>query len=179
MAVFSFEVSASVCSTAWRHQFGNIRQQQSSTWVKKSGGKDFSHLFTAIILQSNPVAPPASAEEMVLRRPAIKKRKSLLIAMSGQKQTTTCMMHPPETANRDIRNKETQMLNPLHRHAHSHPSALPTHFKTIGGRTSIESPNKPCSHGQNPCQISGLILYCIAVLPGDSFQMPKSSFKKH
>ena len=39
VAASSFQ-TASIFSTAWRHQFGDIRQQRSTTWVKKRAGRD-------------------------------------------------------------------------------------------------------------------------------------------
>ena len=49
VAASSSEVSASICSTTWRHQFADVSQQPSSTWVKKRGGKDSSRLFWLLL----------------------------------------------------------------------------------------------------------------------------------
>ena len=107
MAASSFEVAASICSTAWRHQFDlvtsfNNHQRDGSTegWQRLlTSLRLFTAIKSATLLTVNcfklrKTVPPASAEEMVPRRPAIKKHKfiylitqSPLFGQNGQKQT--------------------------------------------------------------------------------------------
>ena len=133
VAASSFEVSASICSTTWRHRFGDNSQQPSSTWVKKRVGRDSDFCFRLLYCNQNcyfagsqlfqvgkKTMPPAFAEEMVPRRPVVRETQNstTVIAMFVDATEThqyACVPIVPITnrnANRDIKNKEIQMLNP-------------------------------------------------------------------
>ena len=141
VAASSFEVSASICSTAWR-------QQPSSTWVKKRVAKTphISLLQSNLLLCWQPVAQSHT-----------KSTASSFCWGDGSSQTChqEAQIHiitQLPVFGQNKREKKTCMMNIL--------TAIRPRwdFNTISDRTSIESSNKRYSHGHNPCQISDLIL---------------------
>ena len=139
-----------------------------------------SQLFQVVKKQT---VPPPSAQEMLPRRPAIREKLNFTNFHVWSKRTgkQTCMIHPPRIANnRDIKNKETQMLNPSARRF-SQPSVLID--------ISTQSVTGPVlNHPINDTVMAYAIIHvkfltwschCITVLPLDSLEKPKSSSKTH
>jgi len=147
VAASSSEVSASICSTTWRHQFADVSQQPSSTWVKKRGGKDSSRLFLLLLSNLLLCCDFVHVYAIKLAKWASKRCKKMWDWGDGSSQTccqrnansTTviamlvnateahaCAPITNRNANRHIKNKEVQMVNPSAR-KFSRPSVFIAH----------------------------------------------------